>query len=408
MAKRYIRPTPHGSGSGSSWEDATTIIDLPDKVLAAGAGGEILISDFDGPHEVTISIMATIIGGGTIDAPLKIRASKRDESPGEAIIRGYRTSPYVSNNSQTGPRGIQCSTGVDGNGTPQRAEYIEFEGLHFVNMGNGCIRSQDTDGVPLRGIKVRRCRTTNVQRFFQAETGFPMEAVEIRDCHGKGNSKFWIRGNQKNHNWIIEDCTMDGDFQFGDSFCSGIGTTGDSIENGNNNWIIRRCTFKNIYDTDASGYKNGDGIANEIGDNNWLIEDCKFIRCHDGGVDLKGTHNIIRRCTMIDCKRSARIWSHDAEAAQVIDCISINPVQPGGTGGACHFWIKYGDAVWIGGEMISKYHQGVALESDTGVTVSLDGGQDGLNIELYPAASLITHGTASLVGNISQRVGAAI
>ncbi|WP_221032577.1 DUF7594 domain-containing protein [Actomonas aquatica] len=98
------------------------------------------------------------------------------------------------------------------------------------------------------------------------------------------------------------------------------------------------CTAKNngYYPVSGGSYWNGDGFSSERGAYNITLLRCWAIDNWDAGFDNKGGNMTFQDCVATGNMRGFRHWG---DTATFDNCLSVNLIKRGGTGGKSSYWI---------------------------------------------------------------------
>lgn len=341
---RYI--TPHGTGDGSSWEQAASIVKLDNLVEAADPGDEVWIAGDLGEYDVA-GKRVTFSEGGSAELPIYIRGVASGLAVG---ADGLASDGLDSNDLEAdglggsghdvplfvGDRAEDWSPGKSNGGELFRlldgADHLHFSNLNFKNIGNGAFQL----GGDLQDITLEDMTAHNVRRFVENNAIGDAESATVSDLTIRnvdvfGFSKSAIRLKYNTHNVLIEDVLGDSQHQDGDRFAMGVHLQGTV-----NNVVHRRVTMNNAIQTkDHSQYWNADGFVTNWGTYDITYEDTYAAGSTDGGYDLKSQNTLLIRAGAADNKRNFRIWRD----ATMIDVYSDDPLRRGGTGTDAHIHV---------------------------------------------------------------------
>lgn len=318
VTKRYIRRTASGSANGTDWANAGPLTSLNTFISDVGANGEVLIRADEGTYSASTIILSAAgpTDSNGIKHPVIIRGCDVNEDSMNAVIVGSRSSPWISNGTNTtGPEVFRLGAGV-GN--------LKFRNIEFQRCGNGCFRIADN----VDNLTIEQCNAVNVQRFIEnTVTGVAVEAnltnSRIGHCEVRGFSRAFSRLRYDGSNLSIHDCFGDSEFQDGDDFAAGVVFT-DTFHD----VIIERCEMRNCLDTqggDGLVYWNADGFSQETPNFGFQYIDCIAKGCSDGGFDCKGEWTMLR-CIAKENKKNFRLWG----TGTATNCVSLDPIKRGG------------------------------------------------------------------------------
>jgi hypothetical protein len=327
---RWIAAAPAGAGTGLSPDDAAGMADLPALATAVGPGGSILLlatQPFVLPADGSHAVLRT---GGSGTAPITIRGANPDGTEAVAEIRSNRARPWQPG-STPGGSWLELGTG---------ARQLVLRGLRFVDVGRPIWATAAVPGLTLQTIEA-----DNVEQLLDVNTpstvggGGPLGSYPKLHVNGVVANGFTapllsLRGVT---NGLIESVQADAAHLETD-FVKGIAFVGIDAAGASSGVTVRNCDLRGLHGL-SSKYLQGDGITSEGYDRRITIEDCTITDCFDGGIDLKSAGSVCRRVTVTNAKRSFRFHAPAADpTAQLVlmDCHSIDPVFPGGTGHADH------------------------------------------------------------------------
>ncbi len=329
----YISPDGSGNLDASSWDNATTMAQLPDIVQAAPPGAEVLIRADAGPYKLSDPVILST--GGAPGEPITIRGVATTGAANEkARIVGNRANPFDLE-GETGGEVFRLLTGAD---------HLVFENLEFVNIGNGVVRI----GGDINDLVIQDVVGTNVRRFVESNPSDSAETATVsgfvlRQARVDGFSRSVVRLIDDSSGILIEDVIGDSQRQDGDRFAMGV-----HLEDTVHDAVINRVTMRNAHDS-ANGpdsYWNADGFVTERDVYGVTFVDTVASGSTDGGYDLKSSDTTLLRTSAFDNKRNYRLWGTNVI---VKDCVGQDPYRRGGTGSQAQVHVTGGGNVAMDG-----------------------------------------------------------
>jgi hypothetical protein len=358
---RDYHVTPDGSGArdGSDWGDAMdrhTMVTLLAETVEPGdrvrlGSGTYLLVDHHGTKSITL---------------------RRGGRPGKAVV----------------------IEGVDtGGGLPQiTGRYSVKNPRYHAHCYNGVAIAEDVSHVRIAHLRIRGYMLG--VRTFGGHTRLDIEAIDVRHCRegfrlrGVADSTFrrCVAASYTKRGMRIESGCHH--LRVADSRANATGGEpewetenypfGFAVESHRSNHHIRfeRCAARNnLWRGEATDYWNGDGFTAEDEAHHIAYDRCAAFDNADGGWDNKSRASSLTRCVAAGNKRNFRVWNVNGDAQHpttLTDCLGVNPVQRGGTGGALALWVR-GHSVatrctFVGGEGAAV---GLAVTDDAAGVLTL-------------------------------------
>jgi hypothetical protein len=371
----HVAPDGAAGASGSSWDSAGTLADLPRFIDEAAPGDEVWIRGDAGPYQTAGPIV--IDAGGSPESPVVVRgvaADGSDRVPAEFV--GTRADPYDPN----GNPGSELFKLLSG------ANHLAFHNLAFTNQGNGAFRV----GADIANLTIDNVRATNVRRFFESHRSgdartATISGLRISDVTVNGFSKGAIRLGDDTHDVVIRDVVGDSQRQDGDRFAMGVHLVGTVHD-----VLLERVTMRNSHDSVSGKYWNGDGFAAEGGTYALRFADTVATGSTDAGYDLKSTSTTLVRAVAEDNKRNFRFWGE----IHMTDSTGRDPRRRGGIGGQAQVWAgKTAQVRIVDSRFTDQRSNTVVFEVDGAADVAL---QDTSITKAADATGSIVRGRARL------------
>lgn len=311
---RYIGPTAQGAGDGANWGNRGALPDLDRFVAEVGPGGVVYIALHLGPYSQTDAI--TLRSSGAAGNPVTIVGVSENLSLANPI-----NAPIVGSRKQwraPESRNPVDASRFDGNSfiVLDKSSHIVIKNLFLERFGRTFSANSGTD------VRFEDVTLYNVRTGWYTDSKSSAQNFKIVRAVVIGFSKEAVRYHGTCRNWTIEDFSFDSRWQDKDAHARGI--YGDDKAT---NLLVRKGSIKNCYFSprDRNGFRQGDGISNEIGNTGWRIQNTNISGCTDAGVDLKADDTTLEGCDSRHNKRSYRLWGDNTK---LIDCTSYEPSTP--------------------------------------------------------------------------------
>jgi len=377
-------PAPAGNGNGDSWENAASIWQLNNMIMAVGPGGAVYVRADRGPYSFTDTSRAGIITGGQIGSPVTIMGVDQRLAPMRATMVGSRTAWTLPGDPEAVTNVRDWSTGRDIFALRSGADYLVFRYFDFQRAG----QPFHLTGAIHRGITVSDCNAYNFQRFFEHDAASSHVDTVLRNITGAGFSKTAIRIRGDSHNVLLEDITLNSGRQDGHNFATGVecNDTAHDI-------TMRRVTVTNCHDTRNSNpdkFWNADGFASERGNYAIYREDCVSSGNTDAGYDDKGADVTNANCIASGNKVNYKFWG---PSTTNINCKALDPKSRGGTGAQMQYYVYGGDAPNVTGAHV-LIQGGVISDNDPNTNVFVAEAYN--NVFRIAGVAITHHANASL------------
>lgn len=351
MATIYISPTGSGDKSGSSIENAASILKLDQAISNAGPGGKVLLIADQGDYTNWQSLL--ISHGGTADAPVTISGISSTGEPMAAHFTGTRSETYTAG-MDSGNQLFRLYAGAD---------HLVFQNLDIDNTGT-VFRVAGS----ISDLTIENVTAENVERFFENNTyssssTADIDGLTIRNVDVEGFSKGVIRLQYDTHDVLIDNVTGDGGGQNGDNFAIGI-----HLEDTVHDVVIRDTTMTNVQQVkDENSYWNADAFATERGVYNVTFIGTTASGSTDSGYDLKSTSTTLINVVSEDNGKNFKLWGE----VTLINPTGIDAHIRGGTAGQVQVYVTdTADVSIIGGSFSDASSDSVVFYVNG--TLSLD------------------------------------
>ncbi len=318
-ADAYATPSGAGSQDGSSWANAApqgslqTLLDglTPGETLYVGSG------------TYTVSPL-NIEGDGTAAAPLQFIGV--DTGDGYPVFQGTFNVAVAS--------GGACLR------LPTTAHYWNIKNLVIRNHRYPVIMTQSgTTYTRYTHLLFENISTDSLE---DAMRLYNCSDITIRNVSAIRYTKKAFRISDYSRDVLFDSCYAD---------CTGGDPTFPAraipnsffLDDTDQQPIIHDitfvdCTAKNngYYPVSSSSYWNGDGFSSERGATNITLLRCWSIDNWDAGFDNKGGNMTFQDCVATGNMRGFRHWG---DTATFDNCLSVNLIKRGGTGGKSSYWI---------------------------------------------------------------------
>ncbi len=314
---RWVSETPRGAKDGRGFANAAPLASLPAIVAQVGAGGRVLL-DATQPLTVGPKVLR-LRPTGAAGAPVTIQGATPDGAPALAVLRSDRTSPW------------------DGTGSPGRSWAALETGSAHVTIRN--LRFEDLSRAlwvagPVPGLALVDLQATNIDRLLEVAGTAAVPGLRVRNVDVRGFTGPLLKLRSADGATIESVRAEAGGLPT--DYVTGVALVGDTASSASSDVLIRDCTFGGLHGR-AGAYLQGDGVTAEAHDRGITIRDTTITDCWDGGVDLKSADSVCVRVTVRNAKRSFRFHQPaTAGGLRLIDCVSVDPVHPGGTGKPAH------------------------------------------------------------------------
>lgn len=311
---RFVGPAPSGSGDGTNWDNRGSLDNLDAFVGQVGPGGVVYVALHLGPYRQTSSL--ELRNSGAASHPVTIVGVNQNLSmvnPNSAPIAGTRSAWQASEKfNPVNASGFGGNTFLHLGGQ----SHLVFRNLWLERFEHVFTLSSASN------IRFEDIVCYNVRTGWYSDGRSSARNIEIVRPTVVGFSKEAVRFHGTCKDWRIENFHFDSRWQDRDAHARGIYGDDRAV-----NLVVRRGVIRNCFFSpkDRNGFRQGDGISNEIGNTGWRILDTEITGCTDAGVDLKASDTILERCDARYNKRSYRLWGNETK---LVDCVSHDPSTP--------------------------------------------------------------------------------